>query len=122
MPWPQPFFDAAGGVYPSFHVLRGLARLAGRELLAADSSTPREVMALAARGADEAEIWIANLTGEPRRVTIEPSPARARVAVLDAAQFVAAAADPERLDRADARFSGSMLELDAYAVARLLPD
>jgi hypothetical protein len=74
-------------------------------------------MALAARGADGEEIWIANLTGEPRRVTIEPSPARARM--LDAAAFVAAAGDPEMMDKGGMALGGSTLELDAYALARV---
>ena len=39
-PWPRPYFDAAGGLYPVFHVLRGLAGLAGRTLRQAESSAP----------------------------------------------------------------------------------
>src|SRR5262249_23318450 len=48
--WPQAWFDAnKSGVYPVFHILRGLARLEGADLLATTISRPRDVQALAAK-------------------------------------------------------------------------
>lgn len=44
----QPWLDEAGGVYPAFHVFRGLARLGGAPLVDVTCTPAREVQALAA--------------------------------------------------------------------------
>ena len=119
--WPQAHFDDAGeGLYPVFHVLRGLAGLAGRELRAAESSSPRDVQALAVHGPAGDEVWIANLTGEPKTVRLEGGPASARAAVLDAESFAAATHDARLLDATAQAVEGGRLRLDAYAVARVV--
>jgi hypothetical protein len=120
--WPQAWFDGnKGGVYPVFHVLRGLARLAGADLLDTAISRPRDVQALAARRKDgKTELWIANLTGEDVTVDIDRKAASARAVFLDAERFVRAAAKPEFLDRANTRLAGPRLDLAAYAICRLI--
>ena len=64
--FPQPWFDEAGGLFPVYHVVRGLARLRGAPMRALSVSAPREVHGFAAGN----ELWLANLMGEPRRVKL----------------------------------------------------
>ncbi|MGE3875896.1 MAG: hypothetical protein AB7F74_23325 [Parvibaculaceae bacterium] len=120
--WPQAWFDAnKGGLYPVFHVLRGLARLEGADLLDTTISRPREVQALAARRKDgKTELWVANLTGDPVTVDIGNKWTGARTVSLDAGRFVHAAGKPGLLDRTSALAASSKIELGAYAVCRLI--
>jgi hypothetical protein len=114
--WPQPFFDEAGGVFPMFHVLRGMARLAGKPLLAVE--TPDTIEAIAAETGDGVELWLANRTGTEQSVTLPGTPRT--LFRLDADDFVAAAGDREALDQLTQPFSGTTLTLPPYAVARLI--
>jgi D-apionolactonase len=113
------WFDEAGGLYPVFHVLRGLSRLAGGTLRKVSIDAPREVQALAVEKGGKSEIWIANLTGEPMKVRIGGI-SSAKAAFLDASNFIEAAMDAEHLDRLSATINSDAIELDAYAVMRLL--
>ena len=112
--YPQPGFDGAGGLFPAYHVMRGLARLRDLPMRALEISAPREVQALSAGD----ELWLANLMGEPRRVNVVGAKA-GRMARLDAETFDAAMRDPEALDRLEQGFDGAEIALDAYAVVRL---
>jgi hypothetical protein len=112
MPWPQPWFDQHGGVYPVFHVLRGAAAAAGRPYLACALSDGAAVQALAYEGADGPVVWLANLTGRPVQVEIEGLPAQLQARRLDLASF-AAAAGPDGLQLAPCA-TGSV-ELGPYA-------
>ncbi|MBO0904734.1 hypothetical protein [Jiella sonneratiae] len=114
--WPQPHFDAAGGVFPVFHVERALARLAGRRLHAVGVDDPARVLAVAAAGPDGIEMLIANLTPQAQTVGLPAKLVAAKQ--LDAEGFVAACGDPAFLDGL-APASGTELSLGAYAVARL---
>ena len=111
--YPQPGF-AGGGLFPVYHVLRGMARLKGQPMRAVEVSAPREVQAFAAGG----ELWLANLMGEPRRVQFS-APLKGSLARLDAESFAAATRDVDALDRLERTFEGREIELDAYAVQRL---
>ena len=88
--------------------------LGGAPMRSVEISAPREIQAFAAGG----ELWIANLTGEPRRVRVEAAGA-AQAAWLDADSFVAAAQGDDALDKLQRPFTGGELELAAYACARL---
>lgn len=114
--YPVPWYEAHGGLYPVFHPLRGLARLSGLQMLALDISAPSEVQGICAEGKEGRELWIANLTPEPRDVTL-PSRAGA-IALLDADRFVAAASAPRFLDELKPADT-SQLTLGSYAVARV---
>ena len=113
--WPQPFFDEAGGVFPMFHVLRGMARLSGKPLRAVE--TPDTIEAIAAETGDGVELWLANRTGAEQSVTLPGAPRT--LFLLDADSFVAAAGDRDALDHLNQPFSGTTLTLAPYAVARL---
>ena len=112
---PQPWFDRHGGVYPVFHVLRGLARLRGARMRDLGLPPAGPVCGLAAETGEGAEIWVA-ATG-PDAVELA-APAGARAAVLDAERFAAAAADPGFMDQVAA--VDGPLHLDGFAVARIL--
>ena len=110
----QPGFDGAGGFFPVYHVVRGLARLKNRPMRAIEISAPREVQAFAAAN----ELWLSNLMGEPRRVRLGAELA-GRLARLDVETFVTAARDADALDRLEQPFKGEEVELNSYAVVRL---
>ncbi len=119
MPFAQPWFDDAGsGVFPAFHVVRGLCALAGRTMLAVGSSVPRDVQAVGVETPQGRELWIANLTGEDRDVALWGE-ARGEMAILDEDAFVEAAGNVAAMDALVAPFAGERLKLRAYAVARL---
>jgi hypothetical protein len=113
--FPRPWFEDHGGVYPAFHVLRGLARARGATIHDLGLAQGGPVAGLALANGGRTEIWVANTT--PASVQVTP-PAGARAAVLDAASFAAAAADPAHLDQLSER--DGPLHLDAYAIARLM--
>jgi D-apionolactonase len=118
----QPYFDSIDGlaVYPAFHVMAGLARGCGRPLVAARSSKPGVVEALAWRDGDRRVLWLANLT--PEAVTLRLvglAEAGRHLSVIDAAAFERAAIDPDALDRLARPLAAASLTLDAYGVARI---
>ncbi|MBV9749787.1 MAG: hypothetical protein JO157_13340, partial [Acetobacteraceae bacterium] len=107
--------DAFGAVYPVFHVVRGLAGLAGEALRASPTTAERQVLALCAGPA----LWLANLTAEPRAVEVPPEFAGAGLRVLDAAWLGAADRMPGAFDQALPYPAPGRIVLDAYAVAAL---
>lgn len=119
--WPQAWFDRNKGLYPVFHVLRGLARLAGAGLLSTDISRPRDVQALAARRADgKMELWLANLTGDAITVDIGRRFAGGRMTILDENQFVRAAGRADFLDKGSAKAQTPRITLAPYATTRVI--
>ena len=113
--WPQPFFDDEGGVFPMFHVLRGMARLAGKPLRAV--TTPDTIEAIATESGDGVELWLANRTGSEQSVTLPGTPRD--LFLLDADSFVAASQERNALDTLTKPFEDRTLTLSPYAVARL---
>lgn len=116
-PWPQPWFDANGGLYPVFHVLRGLASHAGSALLAIENTAPALVQAVAVRSGEALEIWIANLSADPQTVAV-PELGAARVAVVDSGSFATGAAQPDMMDHGQMLEAG-MITLDSFSVVRM---
>jgi hypothetical protein len=120
MAYRQPWYDEAGGLYPAFHVMRGVYAASGTERLVTEVSAPRDLQVLAFQAGGRAQLWLANLGGETRRVEIEGADLEAAaVSVLDERSFEACAADPDGFDQSQRKASGSGLDLGPYAVARI---
>ena len=118
----QPYFDEAGAssVYPLYHVIAGLAAASGGKVIAAKSSAPGKVAALAVRGKSGETLWLANLTGETQSAKVSGFTGGARLHVLDEGSFVAATSDVGWLSEGGKALKkvGSV-ELAPYAVARI---
>lgn len=115
--WPQPWFDQHAGLFPQFHVVRALARLAGLPRRELTLSAPAEVQALAAETNGQTELLIANLTAGP--VDVRLPQAIRHMAVLDSDTFETASTDVCFLDKLQA-VEGKSLVLSAFAVARVI--
>jgi len=115
----QPWFDETGGLYPAFHVFKGLAALCGAKLLATETRPLRNVQAVAAESGEGREVWLANLTGESVDVALDGGMNDGRIFTLDADSFVEAAGDPDAAERLSKPFGGGNVQLGPYAVARI---
>ena len=119
----QPYFDDLDrhAVYPSFHVLAGLARLAEGSRLSVKLSQPGKIAALAARTGGKTHLWLANLTND--RITAKVPAldgAKASIAILDADSFERLTLEPDYLDAAAQDTTSGEVGLDAYATARIV--
>jgi hypothetical protein len=119
-PWKQPYFDEHQGVYPVYHARRALSQLAGGKLLAASTSSPRDVQLIAAKTARGTELIIANLTGENVEVEVSGMSELAHFLMFDASNFTAAARDFGFLKSEGTLIHDGQISLSAYAFARLL--
>jgi hypothetical protein len=116
-----PYFDTQEGrtIYPAFHVLAGLTGAEGAAVLDSSSSQPGAVAALAYRAGGRTTLWLANLTAEPRDVSLSGTgTSSVRVAMLDETSFIAATANPNAFDDSARVIDGGKISLAAYAVAR----
>jgi hypothetical protein len=117
----QPWFDGGGArVYPTYHVIVGVAAASGARRIDTNSSAPSKVTALAYRSKGDQVLWLANLSGETQQVKVKGFDGPARLDVLDERSFEAAVRDPAWLDSGSTfiRKVGS-LELPSYGVARI---
>jgi D-apionolactonase len=115
----QPWYDSLTGpaVYPVYHVVAGLTRGTGRTLVAAESSDPARVAALAYHGDKETVLWLANLSADEQAVTMSGRRSPVVGRTLDEDTFAQAASDPRTFQAADAPTTGpARLTLKAYAV------
>jgi hypothetical protein len=120
MGYAQPWYDEAGGVYPAYHVMRAAYAASGCARVAAESSSPRDLQAVAFRNARGAELWLANLSAHAQAVSIEGAPpGAALLTMLDEARFEACAAGAEAFEAGEARHQDRAVDLAPYAVARL---
>ncbi len=115
--YPQPWFDAHRGLFPMFHVLRVLARFAGRPRIQV-GVTGDGIETAGANLDGQRELLIANLTADVRSVALPSAPKSIRL--LNVENFATAADDPLYFDREDAETGAEVLRLDAYAVARVI--
>lgn len=119
MDYEQPWFDQRGeGVYPVYHVIRGMAAAAGKPMLATELSDGASVQAVAYKDGASMTLWIANLTGEPQEVMIDGVDGRdGKIASLDLDSFATATANTDDLETTNGPID--LLDLGAYAVVRL---
>lgn len=93
---PPPFPSSPGDAFPVYHVLADLAGLTGAPVLAARSSDPLAVEALAVAPVSGPLLLVANLNGEAQDVVVGPLPgSEVRVRVLDDTTAERARRDPE---------------------------
>jgi len=116
-PYPQPWYDDQGGMFPVFHILRGLAALRGAALRRIDISRPDSVLGLAAESPAATEVWLANLTEKEELVHFDAGDFE--IAYLNADNFVQASHMPDLLDRFAASPRGQEIWLSSYAIARI---
>jgi hypothetical protein len=121
MDYAQPWFDQQGhGVYPLYHVIRGMAGAAGAARLETTPSDGSKVQAVAWRSDGDTVLWLANLTGEAQTVEIEGMPqAEGHVAQLDQGSFGSATSGPDGFVEPGATRRLDRIDLAPYAVARL---
>ncbi len=119
MGYGQPYFDEAGGLYPVFHVFKGMARLADAPLYDMTVSSIREVQVLAADGPGGREIWAANLMDVARELVL-PAGFEGATALLDADSFTEAAADPDFMYKPTGNVpGGGTMQFPPFAVVRI---
>ncbi len=116
--YPQPWFDEKGGVYPVYHVVKGLAALRGRPLIDLVVSKPRDLQAIAVELGADIEIWLANLTDQTQTVELMPKLV-GNLSVLTASEFEQTTQDFSIMDSIEREFSGGTVALPLYAIARL---
>jgi hypothetical protein len=118
MDGPHPFYDGQpeGALYPAFHVMAELAADSGAKLVEAVSNRKNAVEAFAYRANGGTVLWLTNLTPDAQEVVLKGG-GRARIAVLDEANFTAATTGPGIFDTKV--LAGPSLTLGAYAVARV---
>lgn len=120
LPYGQPWYDEAGGVFPSYHVMAGMAAAAGEAHLATTVSADREVQAVAHRSNGGTTLWLANLTGGERQVEIDGlAPSGGRLCLLDEDSFEQCAGGPDDFSATARTAPGDRVTLGAYAVARI---
>jgi hypothetical protein len=116
--YPQPWFDENDGVYPAYHVLKGLAALCGRPLLNVVITKPREIQAVATLFGGVVETWVANLTNQTQTIELTPKLPGA-ASILSSSEFEQATKEILAIDSLEREFAGDELTLPPYAVARL---
>jgi hypothetical protein len=116
--YPQPWFDEKGGIYPLYHVVKGLSHLRGQPLIDLEISTPDEIQAIATGQYRGIELWIGNLTDQIKTVELTPKPT-GKASILSATEFERATKDLNAMDSLEREFAGESVVLPPYALARL---
>ena len=115
----QPWYDSLSGpaVYPVYHVVAGLTRGTGRELVSAESSDPAKVATLAYRGEKGTVLWLANLSADEQTVSLKGARGALAGRMLDEDTFAEAATNPAGFQAGDTpSVDPARVSLKAYAV------
>lgn len=119
-PEPDLFPSRPGEVFPLYHVLADLAELRDAELVAVESNNALAVEALALRDDAGLHLLLANLTPEPREVSLAlPDGGEARIRRLNDTSVAAAMATPQDFRRSGAPLTQPTLTLAPFEVARI---
>jgi hypothetical protein len=121
MDFPQPWFDEQGqGVYPAYHVIRGMAAAAGAVRLETTPSDGASVQSVAYRSGGDTVLWLANLTSLAQSVELAGLAQRqGRIARLNQDSFERATSGPDGFADSGSWEPGRV-ELAPYAVVRLV--
>jgi len=119
--WQQPGFDNTDRiVYPAYPVVAGLAAAAGKVYLPAVSSSSREVECVGYQDGNSQIVWVANLTGESRTVTISGLQAKAgEMAALTEHTFDTCTQSTSGFNNTSSRTIFDDISLEPYAVVKL---
>jgi hypothetical protein len=119
-PEPALFPSRPGEVFPLYHVLADVADLRDAELVAAESSNPFAVDALALRDDAGLHLLLANLTPVAQTVTVNlPGAFNAEMRRLNTGSAMAAMARPEEFRRSATPLAGSHLTLAPFETTRI---
>jgi D-apionolactonase len=116
--YPQPWFEENGGLYPVYHVIKGLSALRGLPLIELVISKPREIQAIAVARDREIEVWMANLTEQTQTIELKTKLAGS-LAVLSASEFERATREFFVMDSLEGTYSDDPITLPSYAIARV---
>jgi hypothetical protein len=116
--YPQPWYDENGGVYPVYHVIKGLSALSGQPLIDVTISRPREFQAIAVQRDEGIEVWLANLTDQSQTVDLKVD-VDGHLSILSASAFEQATRDYSAMDSLARPFHEEIVSLPPYAVGRL---
>ena len=121
MDWDQPGFDGASAqVYPVYHIIAGMAAAALQVRVSTTSDNERDVQAVAYRKDSSVELWLANLSGEPRQISIAGLPGnKASMCTLDADSFESCVYNAAGFNSTRRELNGTDLTLAPYAVVRI---
>jgi D-apionolactonase len=121
--YPQPWFDENGGIFPVYHIVKGLAHSRGKPLVDLEISTPDEIQAVATKRDGGIELWVANLTDQTKNVELScpalPLKLTGRASILLAAEFERATKDVDVFDSLERQLTHERLNLPPYGVARV---
>jgi len=116
------WFDgcARPSVYPIYHVIRGMAKAAGRSCIGATSSDQTRIAVTAYREVEGATtMWLANLTDKQQRVQLPDIGADLSLVCLDEANFEEAALDTAFMQTKNTALSRREIEIEAFGIARI---
>lgn len=122
MDWSQTWFDdqaSANAVFPVYHVISGIAPLAGAVVRAVDCSAPSALAAIAFDTCDGREVWLANLTPEPRVANLRGLGSTSVIERLDGETFKACCSSPDGFASTATVANPSSVSLGPYAVLRI---
>jgi hypothetical protein len=94
-PLPERFRSLPGSVYPLYHVLADVAEFAGGEIIPTRSSDTLQVDGLALRKEGRTRAIVANLSPEPRQLTVHGLAEQVRVRQLNETNAEEAMRSPE---------------------------
>jgi hypothetical protein len=122
-PAPNKFRSIPGAVFPIYHVLADIGEFAGGEVLACQPSDALVVDGIALRKDGRVRVLIANMTAEPKTVTVAGLRGRIDKRLLDAPVAEEAMQAPEAFRVQPGAMleaaAGMEIELPPFAVARL---
>src|SRR5207244_3975743 len=94
-PLPEQFRSLPGAVFPLYHVLADAGEFSGGHVIRSSTSDPLALQCLALRRGERLRLLIANLSPEPREVTVHGLTGPARMRLLDETNAEEAMRDPE---------------------------
>ena len=119
--FPQPYYDEHKGLFPVFHILRGLSALCGNAVMKLNLSETDDLVGIAVQVKDQIEIWLGNTQAERRIVNISTGRPKEKIrgAVLDAKSFTAAVDRIDFMDRLK-YINAEEICIESYGVMRLI--